>query len=310
MAACNTEQKPILRVNLDETSLKLDVPARPGLVFEPCLRSRRQLLRQGRGPDLKTRRAAATLVAFACSCEVLQKVLPQIVIVNEHIITKADAADLAEKWGGKVALLRRKSSWMCARLMVEIVRKLALALKDVLATHMVILHFDTFSAHLHADVFKACAESGIFAHVVPANMTGWLQPHDVAVFSRFKGWVVREVERRRLTSTSGLLSRPEVLDIYRQGVVEVIQSQGWGTAFDLTGLRGQANLSTRLLDRLKLASPPVVSNTLPAYADFEVMFPAGKSIPLEAMMQTVLAHEQRKRVLRLPSRAKLPPAIL
>jgi hypothetical protein len=79
---------------------------------------------------------------------------------------------------------------------------------------------------LHADVFKACAELGIFTHVVPASMTGWLQPLDVAVFSRFKGWVVREVERRHLTSTSGLLSRPEVLKIYRHGVAEVIQSQG------------------------------------------------------------------------------------
>jgi hypothetical protein len=45
----------------------------------------------------------------------------------------------------------------------------------------------------------------------------------------------------------------------------------------------------RLLDRLKLASPPVVSSTLPAYADFEIMFPAGKSIPVEEMRQTVLA---------------------
>lgn len=28
--------KPVLHVNLDETSLKLHVPPRAGLVFEPC----------------------------------------------------------------------------------------------------------------------------------------------------------------------------------------------------------------------------------------------------------------------------------
>ncbi len=33
VAACNDDGKPILRVNLDETSLKLHVPPRPGLVF-------------------------------------------------------------------------------------------------------------------------------------------------------------------------------------------------------------------------------------------------------------------------------------
>jgi hypothetical protein len=285
------------------------VPARPGLVFERCPKRRRQLLGQGRGPDPQTRRAAATLIAFACDSEEIQKVLPQIFVVNEHILAQAEIADFATRCSSTVSVLRRKSSWVSTELMVDIVGKLAFSLQAVLTTHQVILHFDAYSAHLHVDVFKECARLGIFAHVVPASMTGWLQPLDVAVFSRYKGWVVREVERRRLSSTSGSLSRLGILDVYREGIAEVIQSQGWGRAFDLTGLRSQANLSKRLLSRLGLSSPPEISSSLPTYEDFQAIFPAGKSIPIEAAMEIVLARERRERTLRLPSCAKLPPAM-
>lgn len=240
MSSCNIDGKPILRVNLDESSLKLHVPARPGLVFEPCPKRRQQLLRQGRGPDLKTRRSAATLIAFACDNVEYQKTLPQIFVVSEHIITKVEADGFAERCSGSVSVLRRKSSWVRADTMVEVVEKLASCLKTVMTTHMVILHFDACSCHLHSDVFQACARHGIFAHVVPASMTAWLQPLDVAVLSKFKGWVVREVERHRLSSSSGSLSRIEMLDIYREGVVQIIQSTDWRAAFELTGLRSQA----------------------------------------------------------------------
>ncbi len=113
-------------------------------------------------------------------------------VVSEHIVTKAEVAAFAGRCGGNVSLLRRRSSWSCAELMVVVVERLA-----------VCLHFGTCSAHLHPDVFKACARLGIFVHMVPASMTAWLQPFDVAAFSSFKGWVVREVERKRLSSTSG-----------------------------------------------------------------------------------------------------------
>lgn len=306
MASCCPDGKPVLRVNLDETSLKLYVPPRPGLVFEPILKRRRQLLREGREPDLKTRRAAVTLVAFACDEKEVQPKLPQIFLVNERVVTVADASCFASRCQGNACILRRRSSWVDAKLMVEVINKLAAALEAELRTHRVILHFDTCSAHLHPDVLKACAQFGIFVHVVAASMTGWLQPLDVAVFSKFKGWVVREVERQRVASATGTVSRPVVLDIYRRAVRAIIQQGDWGRAFDVTGLRSQAHLSKRLMDRLGLDHPPDISSSLPTYEDFEVIFPAGKSLPIAEVLEVARARDLRTRMLRVPSRARLP----
>jgi hypothetical protein len=100
---------------MDESSLKLHVPARPGLVFEPSSKRRRQLLREGKGPDLRTRRSAVTLVAFVCDDSDLQQSLPQIIIVNEYTINKADLADISELCVGNVQLVRRQSTWVDAK---------------------------------------------------------------------------------------------------------------------------------------------------------------------------------------------------
>jgi hypothetical protein len=46
---------------------------------------------------------------------------------------------------------------------------------------------------------------------------------------KFKNWVVREFERQRLGSSSGMLSRAEMLEVYRMAVEEVIHS--WARGF-------------------------------------------------------------------------------
>lgn len=298
--------KPVLRVNLDESSLKLYVPPRPGLVFEPCAKRRRSLLRREGGPDLKTKRSAVTLIAFVCDDERVQRLLPQIFVTNERVITQSDAVKFAGECCGNVVIVRRKSAWVDAGFAREVVEVLATCLSGELARFQIILHMDTLPAHMHVGVLKACCESGIHVHFIPAKTTGWLQPLDVLVFSVFKGWVVREVERLRLASVSGLLTPLEMLGVYRRGVEAVIQSRGWAQAFELTGLRGQSNLSRRLLDRLRLASSPIISNQLPKFEDFETVFPVGKAVRVEDLFGTALANEKSKSAVKLPQRARLP----
>lgn len=296
----------MLRVNLDETSLKLYVPARRGLAFEPCCKRRRRLLREGRGPDLGTRRAAVTLVAFACDDAHVQKLLPQIFVVNRRVVTAEDVVEFDDRCTGNILIVRRESSWVTADFMVEVIRALAACLTEVCTTHQVVLHLDACRAHCHVKVLKARSLAGIFVHFVPAGTTAWLQPLDVAVFSRFKGWVVREVERRRLAAASGILSRPAMLDIYRQAVVAVIQARSWANAFELTGLVGQGMLSQRLLEHMNLVSAPMIGDGLPTYADLVAIFPAGMNIPIEELFETALVQERSRRALRLPISARLP----
>lgn len=310
LAELNADGRPVLRVNLDETSLKLHIPPRPGLVVEPCPKRRRRLLQEGSGPDLSTRRAAVTLVAFACDDELVQQALPQVFVVNEHVVTKGDVADMLDRCKDNVLVVRRKSSWVTAEFMVQLLQLLARCLKSQLQTHHVVLHMDTCPAHLHPSVLKACSDAGMYLQVIPASATAWLQPLDVSVFAKFKNWVTRELERQRLSSTSGMLTRPEVLDVYRRGVDEVIRAQCWARAFELCGLRGQERISSRLLARLELDEPLAIGCDLPSLADLQVVFPTGKDIPIELCFQTALTKTAARpaSVLRLALSARLPRA--
>jgi hypothetical protein len=149
---------------------------------------------------------------------------------------------------------------------------------------------------------------GIFLHFVPASTTGWLQPLDVAVFAKFKGWVVREVERQRLVAPSGLLSRKQVLATYVRGVSEVLQAHNWTRSFELTGLRGQDRISKRLMARMRMAAPPVLSDALPLLSAFKLVFPANRDVPVEELFEVLMAKVRQATLLRLPVRAKLPRA--
>ena len=295
----------MLRINLDETSLKLHVPPREGYVVERCPKRRRRLLRGGQGAELKSRRAAVTLIAFACDDETVQKLLPQIFLVNEHVVTKADVAEFRSRCRDRVLISRRKSSWVNAATMVEVVKVLATCLEG-LHGHHVVLHMDVCPSRTHASVLQACSDANFFVHFIPAGTTSALQPLDVAVFSRFKLWVSREVERRRLELPSGLMTRADTLDIWRRGVDQVIRSQGWRQAFEQCGLVGQGNLSASFAVRLDFGSWPPIGNGMPSLADLQVVFPANRCIQLELLFQSALTKEKRASVIRLPRRARLP----
>ncbi len=296
----------MLRVNLDETSLKFFVPPRPGLIVEPVPRKRRQLLLEAQGPDLKTKRSAVTLVAFACDSDAHQPILPQVLILGERVVSAGDAAEVSERCEGNVFAIRRKTAWVNAAMAVQLVELLAACLKDGLRSHRVVLYMDTCPAHTHVSVLRACSKAGFHPVFVPAGATSWLQPLDVAVFAKYKGWVAKEVERERLASASGHLSRLEVLQVYRRGIDAAIRCESWGRAFDLCGLRDPAAVSRRLLSRLGYSELPIVGEALPTVADLEAVLPSGASVPVEALFRTALLSSTTS-VLRLPAAARLPP---
>jgi hypothetical protein len=258
---------------------------------------------------LQTRRAAVTLVAIASDDQQVQQKVPQVLVVNEHTLTKADLADISGRCGHGVVILRRKSSWVNSALMLEVLQLLAASLQVELKERFVVLHMDTYSAHTHQTVLEACSALRMHIHFIPACTTSWLQPLDVAVFAKFKMWVEREAERQHLASSShGPLSRPQMLEIWIRGVGEVIRKHGWHRAFSLCGLQGQDHLSTRLLARLELSSPPHVGNQLPCLADLQAVFPAGTDIPVEAIFRMLLPKPAvaPPRMLVLHPRARLP----
>jgi hypothetical protein len=300
--------RPVLRVNLDETSIPLVPRPRKGYVIFGS-RRRRWVPAPGPGPSLSLRRSSVSLVAFLCDDPVLQLRLPQVFVSNEHVLTVADVAQLNATCRPNVFVVRRKSSWVNAALLVQIVELLAKCLREALSTHRIVLHMDASRVHLHRSVLKACSRLGLYVLLLPASMTGWVQPLDVSVFSLFKGWVRSELERRRLGAPAGVVSRADIVAVYSEGIHAVMESKSWAAAFEATGLRGQANLSSRFMFRLGWERPEVTPSTLPLLSDFQAIYPRGADIPFDDLLELVL---RRSRPVQLVLRrhARLPPAVV
>jgi hypothetical protein len=301
--------KPILSLNLDESSIKLcPVATRGYVIFD--LRGRRTILRLGPRPSLNLRRSAVSLVSFLCDDPVVQPCLPHVFVSNTHVLSKADVAATNEACPRNVFCIRRKSSWVNTPLLLEILRLLVDCLGEVLRTHTVVLYMDACRTHLHRSVASVCAEVGIFVVFIPASTTAWLQPLDVCVFGRYKLWVARELERRRLATATGRLSRAEVMNVYTRGIPAIMESQSWVRAFQVTGLSGQEHLSMELMKRLQWDAAEGVPSNLPSLSDLRSIYPRGSTIPLEEIFALALQREElsldRGRVLRLPQRARLP----
>ena len=178
LESTNSSGKPVLHINMDESSLRLYVPPRIGLVAEACPKRRRQMLREGREPGLSTRRAAVTLIAFACNDVQVQTVLPQVVVLNERVVPKKDVVDLTEKCSPAVVILRRKSAWLKSDVVVNLINVLGEALKPFARTCRFVLMLDAAKIHLSKRVVQACTRHSIHLMYVPASMTSLLQPLD------------------------------------------------------------------------------------------------------------------------------------
>ena len=300
--------KPVLRVNLDETSIPLSPRPRKGYVIFG-VRGRRWVPVQGSGPSLSLRRYNVSLVAFLCDDPTIQLLLPQVFASNEHVLSTADLSHLNSTCRRNVFVIRRKSSWVNASLLVEMLELLAMCLQEPLHTHRIVLHMDARRVHLHRSVLKACSRLGLFVLFVPASMTAWLQPLDVRVFALYKGWVLSELERRRLAAPSGMMSRGEIVAVYCEGLRAVVDSKPWADAFEATGLRGQRRLSSDLKSQLGWEVQPVVPSTLPSLSDFQAIFPRGAHIPFDELLKLVLRCSQPVRLV-LPRHARLPKGIV
>ena len=128
-----------------------------------------------------------------------------------------------------------------------------------------------------------------------------------ACLRSYKGWVLSELERRRLAAPSGMMSRGEIVAVYCEGLRAVVDSKPWADAFEATGLRGQRRLSSHLKSRLGWEVPPVVPSTLPSLSDFQAIFPRGAQIQFDELFELALSCSQLVRLV-LPRRARLARA--
>ena len=106
--------------------------------------------------------------------------------MNERTCTAGLLASWSPTRGCKAELWRRKSAWINNQVFAEIVNRIGQVLKEHAADRQAILLMDAHSCHFSKAALAAARAQDIWPCVIPASMTGVLQPLDTHVFARFK----------------------------------------------------------------------------------------------------------------------------
>ena len=185
--------KQLLRINLDETSVRTYSSPKPGLVsLSPKRRKARQAGLDVHPAGMHKQRACLTHVAFICDNTQVQAALPHVFIGNETVVPLYVLQRTAPHLHTNVRLWRRKSAWVDGDALKDIVRLLHAALQPFQGTFQPLLLWDAVKAHIKPDVLQCAGRLGIWVIIVPAKITWLLQPADTHCFANYKAYLRRK----------------------------------------------------------------------------------------------------------------------
>ena len=290
-----------MHVNMDETAVKLVPAHKPGYLACSGGRALKHLRLHERRASLNLQRSCLSLVAFVCDNGEVQKALPQIIIGSWAVLRVTDVSRIARLLPDNVFVLRRKSAWVTADLLTDIVKLLGIALAPCKANRTFVLSMDACPSHTAEKVARACARQDVHLMYVPAQMTKWLQPLDTHCFAKLKRFVSREYEKDILLSPDGSVSAYQVLCILVRAVPAVLETEVWTNAFQHVGLRDQQrHVSKTFLTQLGWTEVPEIPSDLPTLEELQLVFKAGSAIPVGALFEMLMPSRSRDPVLRLP----------
>ena len=282
--------RPVLRLNLDETSVRF--------WYEPCKGLRRpsgQTPRAGfaRKATRAQLRKAFSHIAIICNDTSLQPHLPQVLLVNERTVS----AQLARRWtslpGSNAKLWRGKSAWINDKVFAKIIRELGKVLVERAGSRQAILLLDAHKCHFSKCTLAACRDYNIWPVVIPARMTSMLQPLDTHVFSRFKMFLRTRLHQIMMTGANEDLTSEQVIDALLHAIKGVMQRHPWEQAFAQNGFGPTFEVRAHLLEVLAWSSLPVIDRELPAYENFAHCFPRRCEIPFMQLLSGVLPRAPR-----------------
>ena len=273
--------KSVLRINLDETAVKVWMAPGKGLIARSSL----SVVRGARCVSPATRkqqRACLTHVAFVCDSPSIQVHLPHVIIGNDAVLPLYIQREIEPQLFSNVYLVRRKSAWVDAGYMAVIIALLGEILKPFLGTVQPILLMDALPAHIAPKVFRAAARCGIWVVVVPAKLTWLVQPADTHAFYKYKMYLKKRYLEARARSAEGELQLREVLMAMNDGVRYVFQAHEWSKAFDENGFGHQQRLlRTSVAQEAGLTWPVVIPSNVPNLRQLRSIWPSGVDVPLD-----------------------------
>ena len=169
--------------------------------------------------------------------------------------------------------------------MVRYLRLLGKCLQEFRQTYRFILYVDVLKAHISPVVLRVASAVNIWICVIPGKMTWALQPCDTHLFARYKRLLAEEFQRRSGLTPTGEISWELMLDSLWHVIIALLQGQDWSHAFESVGLaKSQARISKRTASKLGYEfNPPPADASLPAFADFEQVFPKGVTVPIHEL---------------------------
>lgn len=234
-----TEQdRTVVWINLDETCVPWNFGALRGTRARGCKAKPENM-------SLGERRGHVTVVALVSNDEAVQRVLPQLIIGNSRKLNNRDIAQMRPLLPSWLHLLTAPSAWVNEEHMLMILEVLGQALQPVAHGRRFVLVMDSFRAHFTPAVGLLARALGILLLIVPAGMTGELQPLDTHVFKGFKMRMRNGCLRWRCADAAGRLTPGAwFLEMVRSLIV--LRDTSWTIAFQQCGIdAGQTMVSRR-----------------------------------------------------------------
>ncbi|CAE7477128.1 unnamed protein product [Symbiodinium sp. CCMP2592] len=164
---------PIL-LNLDESY----IPWSPGSLAG-------NVLRKTRVTGAKRRRGGFTYTPIICTNEALQPLLPRFLVAKRSVLSARAVRTVSAQKPDNLHIWREASAWSTVRVMKRVLEELSHVMAAFPAFQAILL-LDCHASHIHPDTVRAANNSNIWMAVIPAGLTGLIQPLDTLAFSAFK----------------------------------------------------------------------------------------------------------------------------
>ena len=174
-----------------------------------------------------------------------------------------------------------------------IITRIGQALKTHAPDRQAILLMDAHSCHFSEEALSAACEHNIWPCIIPASMTGVLQPLDTHVFGRFKMFLRTRLHQLMLSGANRDLVVEEVLEAVMHTMKGVLQKNERASFFENSGFGLRFKVRPHLLETFEWSSPPVIPADLPCLAQFQRCFPAGRYIPFMRLLSGLLPRAER-----------------
>jgi len=293
----------VILVNIDETPIYKQLQPRKGYVIRT--ETRRNRLCYARVP-LRDRRGQATLIGCIVNDPVLQSKMPQFLLTNDKLVSAAEKAELATL-AAPIRWVKGTKGWVTAQVMTLLCTAYRKAIRTERPNAEVVLVMDCASIHTADNVLTHCSRLGIHNCLVPGGMTNLCQPLDTHVYALFKKDLAERQERKRGEHLLGILSGSRWIQVLCQSIRSTLVDRNWSYAFGENGM----GLSFETL-RPKLAYLLQVHFPLPPGPpddhDIEAILGRKRELIREKLLRASTRALARKRALRLPASARLPPA--